>query len=168
MIFSPNCFTRLIPKTFFTLFISIMTKVGERGLKLSSSEKQRVAIAITFLRSPKLLLLDEATSALDTATERNIQALLERVCEDRTCIIVAHRLSTVRDADQILVLVDGEAVERGTHEELIQTGHVYAGMWHQQQQSGSGVNDNEEEKNGEMQETRNMGRGRGEGRRRVK
>ena len=73
------------------------TKVGERGLKLSGREQQRVAIASTYLRSPKLLLLDEATNALDTATERNIQASLERVCKDRTCIIVAHRLSTVRN-----------------------------------------------------------------------
>ena len=124
------------------------TKVGERGLKLSGGEKQRVAIARTFLRSPKLLLLDEATSALDTATERNIQASLERVCKDRTCIIVAHRLSTVRDADQILVLVGGEIVERGTHEELIEKGEMYAEMWHQQQGEGNGTKGKEEEEKG--------------------
>ena len=109
------------------------TSVGERGLKLSGGEKQRVAIARTFIRSPKLLLLDEATSALDTATEKNIQKSLMRVCKDRTCIIVAHRLSTVRNADQILVLGGGEIVERGTHQELIQRGEVYADMWRQQQ-----------------------------------
>jgi ABC-type multidrug transport system fused ATPase/permease subunit len=110
-----------------------ITLVGERGLKLSGGEKQRVALARTFIRSPKLLLLDEATSALDTATERNIQESLLRVCKDRTCIIVAHRLSTVRDADQILVLGGGEVVERGTHQELIDRREVYADMWRQQQ-----------------------------------
>ena len=102
-------------------------------MKLSGGEKQRVAIARTFIRSPKLLLLDEATSALDTATEKIIQKSLFKVCKDRTCIIVAHRLSTVRDADQILVLGGGEIVERGTHQELIQRGEVYADMWRQQQ-----------------------------------
>ena len=136
------------------------TKVGERGLKLSGGEKQRVAIARTFLRSPKLLLLDEATSALDTATERNIQASLERVCKDRTCIIVAHRLSTVRDADQILVLVGGEIVERGTHEELIEKGEMYAEMWHQQQGEGNGTKGKEEEGNKEDQDTDRGGGGR--------
>ena len=109
------------------------TLVGERGLKLSGGEKQRVAIARTFIRSPKLLLLDEATSALDTATEKIIQKSLFKVCKDRTCIIVAHRLSTVRDADQILVLGGGEIVERGTHQELIGRGEVYADMWRKQQ-----------------------------------
>jgi ABC-type transport system involved in Fe-S cluster assembly fused permease/ATPase subunit len=87
--------------------------VGERGLKLSGGEKQRVAIARTLLKSPAIVLLDEATSALDTQTERNIQAALNRVCANRTTIVVAHRLSTVIHADEILVLVEGEIVERG-------------------------------------------------------
>jgi len=105
------------------------TKVGERGLKLSGGEKQRVAIARTILKSPEIVLLDEATSALDTHTERNIQASLARVCENRTTIIVAHRLSTIIHADIILVIVDGEVVERGTHESLLQIEGQYAGMW---------------------------------------
>lgn len=87
--------------------------MGERGLKLSGGEKQRVAIARTLLKSPAVVLLDEATSALDTQTERNIQAALNRVCANRTTIVVAHRLSTVIHADEILVLVEGEIVERG-------------------------------------------------------
>jgi ABC-type transport system involved in Fe-S cluster assembly fused permease/ATPase subunit len=87
--------------------------VGERGLKLSGGEKQRVAIARTLLKSPAIVLLDEATSALDTQTERNIQAALNRVCANRTTIVVAHRLSTVIHADEILVLKEGEIVERG-------------------------------------------------------
>jgi ABC-type transport system involved in Fe-S cluster assembly fused permease/ATPase subunit len=87
--------------------------VGERGLKLSGGEKQRVAIARTLLKSPVVVLLDEATSALDTQTERNIQAALNRVCSNRTTNVVAHRLSTVIHADEILVLKDGEIVEQG-------------------------------------------------------
>ena len=87
--------------------------MGERGLKLSGGEKQRVAIARTLLKSPAIVLLDEATSALDTQTERNIQAALNRVCANRTTIVVAHRLSTVIHADEILVLKEGEIVERG-------------------------------------------------------
>lgn len=90
------------------------TVVGERGLKLSGGEKQRVAIARTLLKAPAIVLLDEATSALDTETERNIQASLSRVCENRTTIIVAHRLSTIIHADQILVLHEGTIIERGT------------------------------------------------------
>nr|XP_009943607.1 PREDICTED: ATP-binding cassette sub-family B member 6, mitochondrial [Opisthocomus hoazin] len=105
------------------------TQVGERGLKLSGGEKQRVAIARTILKGPRIILLDEATSALDTETERNIQASLAKVCAHRTTIVVAHRLSTVVGADQILVLKDGRIVERGRHEELLQKGGVYAGMW---------------------------------------
>jgi len=87
--------------------------VGERGLKLSGGEKQRVAIARTLLKSPAIVLLDEATSALDTQTERNIQTALNRVCVNRTTIVVAHRLSTIIHADEILVLKEGEIVERG-------------------------------------------------------
>ncbi|XP_072117168.1 ATP-binding cassette sub-family B member 6-like isoform X1 [Mobula birostris] len=111
------------------------TQVGERGLKLSGGEKQRVAIARTILKAPQIILLDEATSALDTQTERNIQASLAKVCANRTTIIVAHRLSTVINADQILVLRDGEIVERGRHEALLDKGGVYAEMWMKQQQS---------------------------------
>ncbi|XP_017680787.1 PREDICTED: ATP-binding cassette sub-family B member 6, mitochondrial isoform X3 [Lepidothrix coronata] len=109
------------------------TQVGERGLKLSGGEKQRVAIARTILKGPRIILLDEATSALDTETERHIQASLAKVCTHRTTVVVAHRLSTVVGADQILVLKDGRIVERGRHEELLQKGGVYAGMWLQQQ-----------------------------------
>ncbi|KAF6213692.1 hypothetical protein GE061_011414 [Apolygus lucorum] len=108
------------------------TQVGERGLKLSGGEKQRVAIARTLLKSPAVVLLDEATSALDTQTERNIQSALANVCANRTTIIVAHRLSTIIHADEILVLKDGEIVERGSHEELKDRGGQYAAMWRQQ------------------------------------
>ncbi|KAG5895499.1 hypothetical protein JTB14_034815 [Gonioctena quinquepunctata] len=111
------------------------TKVGERGLRLSGGEKQRVAIARTLLKAPNIILLDEATSALDTQTERNIQDSLERMCSNRTTIIVAHRLSTVIHADEILVLQEGEIVERGRHEHLIGQEGVYANMWKQQQES---------------------------------
>ncbi|XP_074659059.1 ATP-binding cassette sub-family B member 6-like [Tubulanus polymorphus] len=109
------------------------TQVGERGLKLSGGEKQRVAIARTILKSPAIILLDEATSALDTQTERAIQTSLSNICENRTTIIVAHRLSTVVHADQILVLKNGRIVERGRHEELLAAGDVYASMWELQQ-----------------------------------
>ncbi|ALC45884.1 Hmt-1, partial [Drosophila busckii] len=109
------------------------TKVGERGLRLSGGEKQRVAIARALLKSPIIVLLDEATSALDTHTERNIQSALSRVCANRTTIIVAHRLSTIIHADEILVLNEGSIMERGRHEELLQrNGGVYADMWQQQ------------------------------------
>lgn len=97
------------------------TQVGERGLRLSGGEKQRVAIARTVLKSPHIVLLDEATSALDTQTERNIQAALAKVCANRTTIIVAHRLSTIIHADEILVLKDGMIAERGRHEQLLMT-----------------------------------------------
>ena len=111
------------------------TVVGERGLKLSGGEKQRVAIARTILKNPSIILLDEATSALDTQTERNIQASLMKVCQGRSTIIVAHRLSTIIHANQILVLKDGEICERGTHQELLSLEGVYANMWLQQQRS---------------------------------
>ncbi|CAG9818734.1 unnamed protein product [Phaedon cochleariae] len=111
------------------------TQVGERGLRLSGGEKQRVAIARTLLKAPNIILLDEATSALDTQTERNIQESLERMCTNRTTIIVAHRLSTIIHADEILVIKDGEIVERGRHEHLIGHEGVYANMWRQQLES---------------------------------
>ncbi|KAM6178687.1 ATP-binding cassette sub-family B member 6 isoform 1-T1 [Rhynchocyon petersi] len=109
------------------------TQVGERGLKLSGGEKQRVAIARTILKAPDIILLDEATSALDTSNERAIQASLAKVCASRTTIVVAHRLSTVVNADQILVIKDGCIVERGRHEALLARGGVYADMWQLQQ-----------------------------------
>ena len=111
------------------------TKVGERGLKLSGGEKQRVAIARTILKSPAVVLLDEATSALDTETERHIQSSLMKVCEGRTTIIVAHRLSTIIHADKILVVQDGVIAEQGRHEELLAANGLYAHMWTLQQQS---------------------------------
>ena len=109
-------------------------QVGERGLKLSGGEKQRVAIARTMLKAPPILVLDEATSALDSFTERDIQSALERVSRGRTTIVIAHRLSTVVGADEILVLDKGLIVERGTHEELIAKGGVYAALWSRQRE----------------------------------
>ncbi|XP_077129278.1 ATP-binding cassette sub-family B member 6 [Ranitomeya variabilis] len=122
------------------------TQVGERGLKLSGGEKQRVAIARTILKAPQIVLLDEATSALDTETERNIQASLAKVCANRTTIVVAHRLSTVIGADQILVLKEGQIVERGRHDELLAKGGVYAGMWQKQQSGSESSSDSESER----------------------
>ena len=106
--------------------------VGERGLKLSGGEKQRVAIARTLLKNPPILVLDEATSALDSRTEQAIQETLDRVSESRTTIMIAHRLSTVVDADQIVVLDQGQVAERGTHEELLDLGGLYAELWQRQ------------------------------------
>jgi ATP-binding cassette subfamily B protein len=109
------------------------TAVGERGLKLSGGEKQRVAIARTILKNPRILVFDEATSALDSKTEKAIQAQLREVATDHTTLVIAHRLSTVMDADQILVLERGRIVERGTHAELLARGLQYAHMWDLQQ-----------------------------------
>src|SRR6185312_1245040 len=106
--------------------------VGERGLKLSGGEKQRVAIARTILKHPAILLFDEATSALDTHTEKEIQQSLREVSADRTTLVIAHRLSTVVDADEILVLEDGRIVERGRHAALLARGGLYASMWDRQ------------------------------------
>ena len=111
------------------------TMVGERGLKLSGGEKQRVAIARVILKSPRILVFDEATSALDTKTEREIQTSLAEVAAGHTTLLIAHRLSTVVDADQILVLEDGRIVERGSHRELLARGGVYAAMWARQQEA---------------------------------
>ena len=110
------------------------SQVGERGLKLSGGEKQRVAIARTMLKAPPILVLDEATSALDTFTEREIQAALERVSRGRTTLIIAHRLSTVVHADEILVLDKGVIAERGKHEALLELGGLYAGLWNRQRE----------------------------------
>ena len=111
------------------------TQVGERGLKLSGGEKQRVAIARTILKGPPILILDEATSALDTATEQEIQTALEEVSQNRTTLVIAHRLSTVVNADSIIVLQDGEIAEQGTHAELIARGGLYAAMWDRQREA---------------------------------
>jgi len=109
------------------------TEVGERGLKLSGGEKQRVAIARTLLKDPPILVLDEATSALDSRTEQDILATLHRVSEHRTSLSIAHRLSTIADADDILVLDQGKLAERGTHQDLLSLGGLYAEMWQRQQ-----------------------------------
>jgi ATP-binding cassette subfamily B protein len=111
------------------------TQVGERGLKLSGGEKQRVAIARTVLKAPPILLLDEATSALDSHTEHEIQGALERVSRNRTSLVIAHRLSTVVGADEIIVLDQGRIVERGTHSRLLSTGGLYASMWNRQREA---------------------------------
>ncbi len=121
-------FIRALPEGFDT-------EVGERGLKLSGGEKQRVAIARTLLKAPPILILDEATSALDTQTEREIQTALDVVSENRTTVVIAHRLSTVVGADEILVLQAGEIVERGTHDELLKQDGLYAQMWNRQREA---------------------------------
>ena len=110
------------------------SRVGERGLKLSGGEKQRVAIARALLKNPSILVFDEATSALDSETEKAIQAELDRIARGRTTLVIAHRLSTVMDADQILVLDQGRIAERGTHKELLDRDGAYAQMWALQQQ----------------------------------
>ncbi len=110
------------------------TQVGERGLKLSGGEKQRVAIARTLLKAPPVLVLDEATSALDTFTEREIQGSLDKVSVGRTTLVIAHRLSTVVNADEIIVLDKGVIAERGTHEVLLERNGIYAAMWNRQRE----------------------------------
>jgi ATP-binding cassette subfamily B protein len=111
------------------------TEVGERGLKLSGGEKQRVAIARTILKGPPILVLDEATSALDSHTEKEIQDALERVSRNRTTLVIAHRLSTIVGADEIIVLEQGEIVERGTHYALLAANGLYASMWNRQREA---------------------------------
>jgi ATP-binding cassette, subfamily B, heavy metal transporter len=111
------------------------TQVGERGLKLSGGEKQRVAIARALLKNPRILIFDEATSALDSRAEKAIQAELERISEGRTTLVIAHRLSTVMDADQILVLGKGRVLERGSHQQLLELKGEYARMWALQQEA---------------------------------
>ncbi|MEZ5872534.1 MAG: ABC transporter ATP-binding protein/permease [Nitratireductor sp.] len=121
-------FIRSLPKGF-------ASEVGERGLKLSGGEKQRVAIARTLLKAPPILILDEATSALDTHTEREIQSSLDMVSKDRTTLVIAHRLSTVINADEIIVLKAGEIAERGTHKALLRKKGLYAEMWSRQREA---------------------------------
>ena len=111
------------------------TEVGERGLKLSGGEKQRVAIARTILKGPPILVLDEATSALDSHTEKEIQDALERVSRNRTTLVIAHRLSTIVGADEIIVLDQGQIVERGTHYALLAKNGLYASMWNRQREA---------------------------------
>ena len=111
------------------------TEVGERGLKLSGGEKQRVAIARTILKAPPILVLDEATSALDSHTEKEIQDALDRVSTGRTTLVIAHRLSTIVGADEIIVLDQGEIVERGTHHALLAKNGLYASMWNRQREA---------------------------------
>ena len=121
-------FIRMSPKGY-------ETQVGERGLKLSGGEKQRVAIARTVLKAPPILVLDEATSALDSHTEHEIQEALDRVSRNRTSLVIAHRLSTIVSADEIIVLDQGLIVERGTHGELLARGGLYASMWNRQREA---------------------------------
>ena len=108
------------------------TRVGERGLKVSGGEKQRIAIARVLLKNPPILLLDEATSALDTRSEQAVLSALEEIARRRTTLVIAHRLSSIRDADRILVLDHGRIQEQGSHEALLAAGGIYAGLWHQQ------------------------------------
>lgn len=108
------------------------TIVGERGLKLSGGEKQRMAIARVVLKNPPIIVFDEATSSLDTRSEQAILVGMDAVAERATSLVIAHRLSTVVDADQILVLDAGEIVERGTHESLLNSGGLYNDLWHMQ------------------------------------
>ena len=108
---------------------------GERGLKLSGGEKQRVAIARTILKGPPILILDEATSALDSFTEHEIQEALRRVAKGRTTLVIAHRLSTVVEADEIVFLDHGRVVERGTHQQLLEKNGEYAAMWNRQREA---------------------------------
>ncbi|MEY2633881.1 MAG: hypothetical protein RIR00_2535, partial [Pseudomonadota bacterium] len=117
------------------------TRVGERGLKLSGGEKQRVAIARALLKNPPILIFDEATSALDSRTEQAIQGQLELAARGRTTLVIAHRLSTVMHADQILVMDQGRIIERGRHPELLAAGGRYAEMWALQQRDQHGEPD---------------------------
>jgi len=114
------------------------TMVGERGVKLSGGERQRVAIARTLIRKPSLMIFDEATSSLDSTTERHIQSAIERASKERTSLIVAHRLSTIVRAEQIVVMDQGEVIEVGNHRELVEKGGRYAELWEHQQQEEKG------------------------------
>ena len=113
------------------------TLVGERGLKLSGGEKQRVSIARTILKGSPILVFDEATSSLDTKSEQAILAALRSIAKNHTSLVIAHRLSTIVDADNIIVLDNGEIVEQGSHSELIDSGGHYASLWQAQQKTDS-------------------------------
>jgi ATP-binding cassette, subfamily B, heavy metal transporter len=113
------------------------TIVGDRGLKLSGGERQRAAIARCLLKDPPIVLLDEATSALDTITEMSVQQALDRLGTDRTVLVIAHRLGTIRNADNIIVLKDGVAAEQGTHDDLLEKNGIYAEMWNMQLHSAA-------------------------------
>ena len=113
------------------------TVVGERGHRLSGGEKQRLAIARLLLKAPRIVILDEATAHLDSENEALVQAALQSALKGRTSIVIAHRLSTVRDADQILVLEKGQIVERGTHDELVASGGLYADLYNRQDLTGA-------------------------------
>jgi ABC-type transport system involved in Fe-S cluster assembly fused permease/ATPase subunit len=125
------------------------TSVGERGLKLSGGEKQRVAIARTLLKSPPILVLDEATSALDSFTEKDIQDALEKMSQGRTTLVIAHRLSTVVNADEIIVLDKGVIVERGSHQTLLDQGGVYSQLWNRQRETAQALETLERARNEE-------------------
>ena len=105
------------------------TEIGERGIKLSGGQKQRISIARVFLKNPAILILDEATSALDNTTEVLIQRALDELCKGRTTLVVAHRLSTIRNADTIAVVTDGKITEKGTHDELMAKGGTYKELY---------------------------------------
>ena len=115
------------------------TRVGERGLKLSGGEKQRVGLARAILLDPAVLVLDEATSSLDSETEKEVQAALAEAAKGRTTVAVAHRLSTIAGADLILVMEDGRIVEQGRHEDLLSAGGLYAGLWRRQSDADESV-----------------------------
>ncbi|MBR4894896.1 MAG: ATP-binding cassette domain-containing protein, partial [Clostridia bacterium] len=114
------------------------TEIGERGVRLSGGQKQRLAIARVFLKNPPILILDEATSALDNTTEILIQQSLDELCRGRTTLVVAHRLSTIKNADEIAVISGGKIVEQGTHDELIEQGGLYAELYSLQFRANTG------------------------------